>query len=38
MGIPDDNQLYSEWREAVKDQIVTRGFRKISTFPDVQFG
>jgi len=37
MGIPDDNHLYGEWREAVKDQMVARGFGKIRTFPDHHF-
>jgi len=37
MGIPDDNHLYGEWREAVKDQMLARGFRKIRTFPDHHF-
>jgi len=37
MGIPDDNQVYGEWREAVKDQMPARGFRKIRTFPDHHF-
>ena len=37
MGIPNDNQSYSQWWEAVKEQMVVRGFRKISTFPDIQF-
>jgi len=37
MGILDDNHLYGEPREAVKDQIIARGFRKIRTFPDHQF-
>jgi len=37
MGIPDDNHLYGEWLEAVKDQMLARGFRKIRTFPDHYF-
>jgi len=37
MGIPDDNHLYGEWREAVKDQMLARGFRKMRTFPDHYF-
>jgi len=37
MGIPDDNHLYGEWREAVKDQMLARAFRKIRTFPDHHF-
>jgi len=37
MGIPDDNHLYGEWREVVKDQMLARGFRKIRTFPDHHF-
>jgi len=37
MGIPDDNHLYGEWWEAVKDQMLARGFRKICTFPDHHF-
>jgi len=37
MGIPDDNHLYGQWREAVKDQMPARGFRKIRTFPDHHF-
>jgi len=37
MGIPDENHLYGEWGEAVKDQILARGFRKIPTFPDHHF-
>jgi len=37
MGIPDDNHSYDEWREAVKDQMLARGFRKIRTFPDDHF-
>ena len=37
IGIPDDNQWYSQWWEAVKEQIVAWGIRKIRTFPDIQF-
>jgi len=37
MGIPDDNHLYGEWWEAVKDQMLGRGFRKIRTFRDDYF-
>jgi len=48
MGIPDDNHLYGECREAVKDQMLARGlpgacqglargFRKIHRFPDQHF-
>jgi len=37
MGIPDDNHLYGEWREVVKDQTLARGFRKIRIFPDHHF-
>jgi len=37
MGIPDYDHLYGEWREAVKDQMLARGFRKIHTFPDHHF-
>jgi len=34
MGIPDDNYLYGEWREVVKDQMLARAFRKIRTLSD----
>jgi len=37
MGIADDNHLYGQWRQAVKDQMLARGFRKIGTFPDHHF-
>jgi len=37
MGIPDDNHLYGEWWEGVKDQMLAMGFRKIRTFPDHHF-
>jgi len=37
MGIPDDNHWYCEWREAVKDQMLARGIRKMRTFPDHHF-
>jgi len=37
MSIPNDNHLYGEWREAVKDQMLARGFRKIHTFPEHPF-
>jgi len=37
MGIPDDNDLNGEWRQAVKDQMLGRGFRKIRIFPDHHF-
>jgi len=37
MGIPNDNYLYGEWPEAVTDQMLARGFRKIRTFPDHHF-
>jgi len=36
-GLPDDNHLYGEWWDAVKDQKVARGFRKIPIFPDHHF-
>jgi len=37
MGLPDENHLYGEWREAVKDQMLERGFRTIGPFPDHYF-
>jgi len=37
IGIPDDNYLYGEWRESVKDQMLARVFRTIRTFPDHHF-
>jgi len=37
MGIGDDNHLYGEWREAVKDHMLAGGFRKIWSFPDHNF-
>ena len=37
MGIPNDNHLYGKWREDVKDQMLARGFMKITTFPDHHF-
>ena len=37
MGIPDDNHMYGDWWEAVKDQMLGRGFRKIRTVRDHYF-
>jgi len=37
MAIPDNNYLYGEWRQAVKDQMLATGFRKIHTFLDHHF-
>jgi len=37
IGIPNNNHLYGEWQEAVKNQMLARGIRKILTFPDQHF-
>jgi len=35
--IRNNNHLYAEWRDAVKDHMLARCFRKIRTFPDHHF-
>jgi len=37
MCIRDNNHLYGEWQEAVKDHLLPRCFRKICTFSDHHF-
>jgi len=37
IGISDDNHLYGDRREAVKDEMLARGFKKIPPFCDYHF-
>jgi len=37
MSIPDDNHLYGDWRQAVKDPMPARCFWTIGIFPDYHF-
>jgi len=37
MRIPNNNHMYGEWPEAVKDEMLEIGFGQIGRFPDHHF-